>query len=399
MLRPRLSPNVAIFASSFHPHLGGVEELVRQLAHQQQAAGGSPTVFTMRWPKTLPSSDTHEAIPVERHVFRLPERKPRWLVAYALENRRIQRTINEQLVRHGADLVHVQCVSGNGWYAYRAARTLGLPLVVTLQGELTMDANRVYETSSVLPKLLRRLLLEADAVTACSRHTLEEAQEFTRVDLGARGHAVPNGVNLDEIRQGKPAVRARPYVLAIGRHVREKGFDVLLHAWKLVRAALPVSVDLVVAGDGPERESLKRLADVLDLAQDVEFPGRCDRVTTASLFAGCTAFVLPSRHEPFGIVTLEAMAACKPVIATRVGGVSDIVSHDRNGLLVRPEDPQELASALVNILAKPELAERLGRQAFADATQFDWPLIATLRMCTQSSNPHQAGSRMCGLMS
>ena len=82
-------------------------------------------------------------------------------------------------------LVHIHCVSER-WYGYRAlAKQLGLPLVVTLHGELTMDADHVYESSKVFPGLLRRLLIEVDAVTACSQHTLNEGREFTRVELGA----------------------------------------------------------------------------------------------------------------------------------------------------------------------------------------------------------------------
>ncbi|MCU1458131.1 MAG: hypothetical protein JWL73_2223 [Actinomycetia bacterium] len=367
---------VALFASAFHPHVGGVEELVRQLAHQQQEQGGTPLVVTMRWPKDLAAVETFEGIPVRRHVFRLPERKPRFLAAYAVEQRRIQRAVNRDLVEHGAEVVHVQCVSGNGWYAYRAARELGLPLVVTLQGELTMDAGRVYETSTVLPKLLRRLLLEADAVTACSRHTLEEAEAFTGVELGRRGSVIPNGVNLAEIRDAVPAVRERPYVLAIGRHVRQKGFDVLIDAWPDVLAAVPDLVDLVIAGDGPEHGGLLAQAWSVGLGDSIVFPGRCDRATAVSLFAGCSAFVLPSRHEPFGIVNLEAMAAGKPVVATDVGGVPDVVDSGVTGLLVPPEDPGAVAAAVTQVLTKPDLADALGAAGKARSDAFSWSKVA-----------------------
>ncbi len=367
---------VALFASAYAPHVGGVEELVRQLAGRQRARGDSPLVVTTRWPNNLPKAETVEGIPVRRHVFRLPERKPRWLGAYALENRRIQRVINRQLVDHGADLVHVQCVSGNGLYAYRAARELRLPLVVTLQGELTMDANNVYQTSTVLPHLLRRLLLEADAITACSRHTLDEAQEFTSVRLGERGSVIPNGVSVAELRDAAPAVRKHPYVLAIGRHVPQKGFDVLIDAWAQVRRKIPQSIALVIAGDGPEHVTLIAQARELGLQDSIDFPGSCDRATTASLFAGCTAFVLPSRHEPFGIVNLEAMAAGKPVVATDVGGVADVVERGVTGLLVPPDDPRALATALEEVLTTPGRAASLGRRGAERSAIFDWRRVA-----------------------
>jgi glycosyltransferase involved in cell wall biosynthesis len=373
MTRP---PNVAIFASSFHPHLGGVEELTRQLAHQQRRAGGSPLVVTMRWPKSLPAVDEHEGIPVRRHLFRLPERGLRWQVAYAVDHARTERAIVRQLQERSVDIVHVQCVSGNGWYAQRAARRLGLPLVVTLQGELTMDADRVYETSTVLPRLLRELLRNADAVTACSGHTLREAEQFTGVELGERGHVIHNGVDVDEIRRAQPASRARPYILAIGRHVPQKGFDVLIDAYATVLRAMPDAPDLVIAGDGPQRPELEKQVADLGLAERIEFPGRCDRPTTASLFRGCELFVLPSRHEPQGIVCLEAMAAGKPVVATRVGGVPEVVLDGECGVLVDPGSSAALADALFAVSRSPSLRDQLCFASLERAEQFTWTSVA-----------------------
>ena len=372
----RHARSVALFASSFSPHIGGVEEAVRHLAHEQGGHGSSPIVVTMRWPKDLPAVETIAGIPVRRHVFRLAEHHPRALAAYALDNRRTQRAVNRQLVAHGADLVHVNCVSANAWYAYRAARKLGLPLVVTLQGELTMDASRVYDRSAALPGLLRRLLFEADAITACSRHTLSEAESFTGVALGERGRVIPNGVCVAELRDAAPARRGRPYVLAIGRHVKQKGFDVLIESWAKLQATVFEPVDLIIAGDGPERGSLIAQARDRGVEEVIEFPGRCDRATTASLFAGCLAFVLPSRHEPFGIVNLEAMAAAKPVVATDVGGVAEVVEAGATGLLVPAGDSGALAAALNELVTNPRLAADLGRRGAERSVDFDWSRIA-----------------------
>ncbi len=363
---------VAQFASAFSPHVGGVEQVVEQLAHQQLALGDNPLVITMRWPKDLAQAEVVRGIPVRRHIFRLPEKAMRSKLAYFVENQRVQRAVERQLRAHAATIIHIQCVSSNALYAMRAARSLQLPLVATLHGELTMDATGIYQRSTTLPSLLRRLMLEADAVTACSTHTLDQAQHFTGVDTGARGSVICPGVTLAEFETAEPERRARPFLLAVGRHVRAKGFDVLIEAYAAVRSRLPDAPDLVIAGDGEERDALTRLVDVLRLRESIELVGECDRARTAGLFRGCSAFVLPSRHEPLGIVNMEAMAASKPVIASRVGGVPEIVADDETGLLTAPGDPAGLADAILRVITDPILAKRLGESGRLRMTAFDW---------------------------
>ena len=162
-------------------------------------------------------------------------------------------------------------------------------------------------------------------------------------------------------------------MFAIGRHVRQKGFDILLRAY--AGAALP-GRDLLLAGDGPEKGSLEKLAAELGLGSQVHFLGRTDRKTTASLFAGCEWFVLPSREEPFGIVNLEAMAAGKAIIATRVGGVPEIVADGVNGILVEKENVAALAAALRQLAGNPAQRAQLGAAGRTRAQQFAWPNIA-----------------------
>ena len=90
----RVTRSVALFTSAFLPHVGGVEEVVRQLALQQTRAGDRPIVLTMRWPKNLPASEDIEGVPVRRHIFRLPEPTPRFMLAYAVESSVIQRRVD-----------------------------------------------------------------------------------------------------------------------------------------------------------------------------------------------------------------------------------------------------------------------------------------------------------------
>lgn len=375
-LTQRPVPDVAIVASSFYPNVGGVEELVRQLARRQRDQGARPLVVTMRWPKSLPAGETMDGVPVRRFVFRTPERSPRQFVGSLVTRSSVARRMTKAISDHGAQVVHVQCVSGNGWYARQSARALGLPLVVTLQGELTMDATGVYQRSRVLPGLLRELLRTADAVTACSGATLREAEEFAAVELGERGHVVYNGVSLGDFDRPPPPPAPRPYAVAIGRHVPQKGFDVLLRAFATAAGTPDFDLDLVLAGDGPERPRLEVLARDLGIAGRVNFPGSIPRPDVPELFLASSFFVLPSRHEPMGIVNVEAMAAGKAVVASDVGGVAEVVEDGITGLLVPPDEPEPLARALVELATDRGLAKRLGEAGRGRAAAFDWEIVA-----------------------
>src|SRR5207302_4487800 len=143
-----------------------------------------------------------------------------------------------------------------------------------------------------------------------------------------------------------PYQHPSPSVLAIGRLVPQTGFDVLLRAFGGAVRQPAFGHDLVLAGDGSGRRRLAAIVDDLRLHGRAHLIGPADRTLAVSLLKGCSFVVVPSRREPLGIVTLEAMAARKPVIASAVGGIPEIVRHEHNGLLVSAEDVQGLAAAL-----------------------------------------------------
>ena len=379
--------NIAIFASAFHPSLGGVEELVRQLAHALERAGHRAIVVTERWPRDLPAQQDFEGLSVHRFPFRVPVSgrsaavRLRSQVMAGLSRPRVNRQLAELLREREIDMVHVQCVSSNALYARTAAQRLGLPFVVTLQGELTMDAAQIFQNSPGARALMMDTLGAADAITGCSGQTVAEAQEFFGQPFGARARVVYNGIRLQDFEGVTPHAHAKPYILGIGRHVPQKGFDVLLRAYAQGRQserqngrAWPA---LLLAGDGAQHAELKRLARQLELGNEVEFVGRVDRAGAVALFKGCSFFVLPSRHEPMGIVNLEAMAAGKAVVASRVGGVPELIRDAENGFLVPPDDAPALSEALTRLVQDPALNARLGENGARYVRDFDWDAIAT----------------------
>lgn len=392
---------IALFPSAFHPSLGGVEELSLRLAQAWQTQGHAVRVFTERWPRDLPTVDEVEGVAVRRFAFRVPDAggvKPK--LTWAATRGTTRAAVARELRAFGAEVVHVQCVSSAVDYALPAARALKVPFVVTLQGELSMDAAGIYQRPGGARARMFRALDQADAVTACSGQTLAEAEAFYveqgGAPFGERGEVIYNGIDLKRFEGVEAQRRDRPYVFALGRHVPQKGFDVLLEAMREV----PASHDLVLAGDGPEREALAALAERLGIADRVEFVGRLDGPGVRRWMKGAAVFVLPSRHEPFGIVNLEAMASGRPVVATRVGGVPEFVEDGVAGVLVEPEDAAGLGRAIEGVLNDPANASRLAEAGRERARGFDWDRISTAYLETHAqagrSSVRARGASMAG---
>ena len=191
----------------------------------------------------------------------------------------------------------------------------------------------------------------------------------------ARVHHLPNFV--PDLEGAAPVPRAAlgaPLVLALGRLHRNKAFDVLVRAL----SRLP-RVHAVIAGEGPERAPLEALARSEGVSDRLHLPGW--RTDTAGLLAAADLLVCPSRQEPLGNVVLEAWSARRPVIAAAAAGPAELITPDRDGLLVPLEDPAALAEAIRALLEDPSRAAMLARDGRAryEADFAEAPVLARWR--------------------
>ena len=156
----------------------------------------------------------------------------------------------------------------------------------------------------------------------------------------------------------EPGRRRDPYILCVAALDVYKGIDVLLHAAKPLLVDDP-SLGLVLAGEGPLRMELEGLAASLGIRKQTQFVGHKPGAEIARLLQGCEVFVLPSREEPFGIVLIEAMACRTPIVATAVGGIPEIVEHQKSGILVEPDNPAALTEGIRRVLRNSELRKTI----------------------------------------
>lgn len=365
---------VILFSSAYAPAVGGVEELTRQLAEYLRSSGDTVEIWTIRHPATLPGQEILRATRVRRFELPLPRMSARDALRFPAAVVPAVVRLRRALQQMRPDVLHVQCFSANGIYATALAAMRQLPLVVTLQGETVMDDNDIYEHSMVLRAGLRVALRRADAVTACSRFVLDDAER--RFGLPApKGVVVPNGI--DRRPREPPVALELPFgrfVLGLGRVVEKKGFDLLLVAFARIAADHP-DVGLVIGGDGSARARLVARAGELGLSGRVVLPGTLSRGQVAWAMENAAAFALPSRVEPFGIVVLEALRAGQAVIVSARGGAPEIVRDGVEGLVVDPFDSAAFAAAIARALDDGELRQRLASAAAKRAGAFSWDAI------------------------
>lgn len=252
-----------------------------------------------------------------------------------------------------------------------AARMRKIPVVYTKHGQVRTPDRRGIASSQAGPftRLVNRVATRvlADRVIAVSDRVRKELE-----DSGIQPSmitVIPNGIDLSPYRQkAKRTSKAkaadadaqgkRSFLIGtVARLSPEKGIDTLLDAAKIVVTSYP-SARFVIAGTGPlERELAQKVRD-LRLENCVRMAGFVDNVP--GLFSGLDLYVLPSDTEGIPLALLEAMAAGLPVVATRVGGVPEVVVDGVTGFLVPPRQPKALAQAIVRLLVDPDLAKSMG---------------------------------------
>jgi len=233
--------------------------------------------------------------------------------------------------------------------------------IVTLHGVYSRQIRLLYGgmLGSMAELFERWILRGVDAVTAVSL----EAVKYYR-SLGLKTIHIPNAIDLSELPSEAERI-SKPQITYLGRLSKEKGVDIL------VRAALMGLRGIVIAGDGPMRPLIERAAQKGLL----KFLGPLPRTKALKILAGSDVAVLPSREEGVSTVLLEAMALKVPIVATKVGGTTEILRHNEDALLVNP-DPKEIKNAVTKLLMDDSLAKKLIKNAYRRLlNNYEWKIV------------------------
>ena len=251
------------------------------------------------------------------------------------------------------EVVHVCKACPSLFYLLRGGTRRLPPLLFNLHGAHVAP---LADPQTLGGEVLRR----ADRIVACSRATLDHLIELAP-EILPRAEVVYNGVPAPD-RPLTPLRFDPPRLVCLGRLHEEKGFHVALAAADRLSVRWP-ALEVVVAGEGPARSDLVEIAARGRLDGRVSFPGWVASAGVPELLEGATVVLVPSIHEGFGLVALEAALAARPVVASTAEGIPEVVVDGETGLLVPPGDEEALAGAIGRLLEDPGLATAMGARA------------------------------------
>ena len=377
---------ILIFSNSYLPVIGGVQTVAHHVAKQLSTRGHEVLVVTNRYPVSLPQREEMDGIKVERilmlrpHFNQLPTR-PDLFLASLYFGPGTELRLRKIFLEFRPDIVNVHFPDHQIPYVLKLRKEFNFRLVVSLHGH---DVERVTNRelngqSAKAAGGLKSILQSADAVTAVSHDLLNKAIELESA-ISAKSQVINNGIDPARYTCREAYQHPKPYLLGIGRLVRNKGFDLLIEAFS--ESADQEGPDLIIAGAGEERAALEQRVEELNLKSRVQFLGAASPHEVVKLMNGCIGVVVPSRSESFGIVALEALAAGKPVLATKVDGLKEILTELAGTEGHGPGETEMITLVTPNVRALADGLSRFRRVIAGSARResalpekFTWPYL------------------------
>jgi N-acetyl-alpha-D-glucosaminyl L-malate synthase BshA len=353
---------IAILVWGFPPkRLAGAEIATYNIASHLARRGYKVHVITSL-DEGLPKESVEQGFHVHRLGF--PKVKFLGIAIFWLKILITLRKVNP-------DVVHAQG-TGMGLTGFLAKMLFKKPYLVWRRGT---DVRLVGLFVQPLSKLA---LKKADAVIALTEDMKREIQTI----LNREVFVIPNGIDFerfhnlsrDEMRYELQARADERLIVFVGRFRPEKGVRYLIEAMEIIRRKSQ-NVRLILVGEGPEEEDLKRLVGQLNLKDCINFLGQVPNEEVPQYMAASDVFVLPSLSEGFPNVILEAMASGLAIVASKVSGLPEIVEDGGNGFLVESRNPEQIAEKVLLLLGDDELRERISKNNKETAKGYSWESV------------------------
>jgi glycogen synthase len=362
--------------------VGGLSNHVYYLSQSLSKIGHEVHVITCEEDKALVEEEessvfVHRVIPYSIHT----EDFTKWVMHL---NFAMVETVIKIINSNGRfDIIH-----GHDWLSVYAAKTLkssyNIPMVCTIHATEHGRNNGIRtEMQKYISSAEWMMTYEAWKVIACSEYMRDEIHNVFNTPLDKLS-VIPNGVNTEDFKEVFDAAEFRKtyarveekIIFYVGRHVYEKGIQVLIEAAPDIINSYG-EVKFVIAGKGPMTEELKEKTRNLGLEGKVIFVGYLDDVSKSKLYKVADVAVFPSLYEPFGIVALEAMGAGCPVVVSDVGGLKEIVQHRVNGMKLMTGSRDSIKDNVLELLNNELLRKSVSENAYGTVLEkYTWNKIA-----------------------
>ncbi|MCB2059221.1 MAG: glycosyltransferase family 4 protein [Novosphingobium sp.] len=333
----------------FLPDVGGIETFSMDLIPALQARGHEVTVVTSALTQDHTTVEELNGIPVHRfptwHALRTNDLK---LLMSA------RKAITDLKRKFDPDVTHVH-FGATAYTFMQTQRAAKAPIVTTVHA--------LPDTSLLQSSLFSKLVAESAHVNAVSVQGYNrlsqafpqaaECMSYVYYGLGPAAHR--------EVEVVPPSFE-QPVILCLGRLIPQKGFDVALKAFAKVESVVP-DARLAIVGEGSEEATLKRLAAKLGIAMKVDFPGPVPPENVYQVINTATMLLMPSRYEGLPLVSLQAAKMQRPIISSDVDGLPELIIDGQSGLVLRENNEEELAEAIISLFQNPARAVAMGKAA------------------------------------
>lgn len=284
--------------------------------------------------------------------------------------------LKEIITKYSPDIIHAHhAFTPTPLLTLHVADKIGIPKILTnhsIAGNSTTSILTLMSRKGLM--FLKYFISKADRIISVSKCAATFIENLLDNDI--ESIVIPNGVNIERFHPSKNEAN-EPTVLFVGRLVHRKGAHILVKAFSNVVKEIP-EAKLIIVGEGYMKPLLQIRAKQLKLEENIQFLGRISEEELLKTYQKSRIVVIPSLYrESFGIVALEAMATGKPIIATKVGGLPEIIRDEENGFLIPPGNHRILAEKIILLLSDEKLARRMGLIGRKIAVEkYSWNVIA-----------------------
>jgi N-acetyl-alpha-D-glucosaminyl L-malate synthase BshA len=353
---------IVILVASFLPKwIGGTEIATYNIAKNLANRGHEVHVITSL-DKGMPKEYVEDGFYVHRILFRK-------IVFLGILSFWLK--IFWRLKEVDPDIIHVQSIA-IGIPAFLSKNILKIPYIVYGRG------SDVYLHWSFKKSISKLVIRNANAVIALTEDMKTEILKSLDIEISV----IPNGIDLDKFKnlskkyfREKWELKEDEKIIAFVGTLRPvKGLKYLIQAMAIM-IKKDASIKLILVGDGGERKYLKTLVEELKIENNIKFIGKVANENVPQYMVASDVFVLPSLSEGFPIVSLEAMACELPIVASKVGGLPDIVKNGVNGFLVEPKNPEQIAAKVLLLLGNNALKERISKNNKITIKGYSWERV------------------------